>query len=153
MLTLARVVEEEAKAALAVQKAAFAAYVGGIARETAPDYTWFERTVAEGAVWWLLNDTDRVGVAVLSRADTTLSMDSLCIATDRQAQGLGLSALAALEAHAKREGATEIRLYTVQKYTQLVAFYSRSGYRVDRIGPHPKGRDDRLRVFMVKSLI
>ncbi len=152
MLTLAQVAGDQAAAASALNTAAFADYRRGLGHLSPPDDSWFRIAVAEGTVWWVLKGADRVGVAVLSQAGSTLTIDSLCVATGRQSEGLGRLALEAVEAHARQAGATEIRLHTAQIYTRLVAFYSRAGYRVSHVGPHPKGRDDRFRVFMVKSL-
>lgn len=114
---------------------------------------WLRDAVARGDVHWLQDgDGMRPGTVMLSHTGTTLKIEQIAIDPDRQGAGLGARALAAVEAHAQALGATEVTLHTGQQFTRLVAFYSRAGYRVHAVGPHPKGRDDRLRVFMVKSL-
>lgn len=128
----------------------FADYARSMGQSFSGRRVWLAAALSGGSVWWL---ADRRGAVVMSRSGTTLTIDSLAFAPAHQRAGLGRRALDAIEAHARHSGATEIALHTAQQFTHLVAFYSKSGYRVVRVGPHPKGRDDRLRVFMMKSLV
>ena len=106
--------------------------------------------IAAGECFWL--DESRTGAAVLKPEGRSMKLDVLGVRPEAQGSGLGARAVAAIEAHARAQGARVLHLQTAQCYTHLVAFYSRLGFRVNAVGPHPEGMDDRLRVFMVKRL-
>jgi ribosomal protein S18 acetylase RimI-like enzyme len=53
----------------------------------------------------------------------------LTVRPDRQDQGLGRALLAASEDHARRQGATRIRMTVVDRRDTLIAWYERRGYR------------------------
>ncbi len=131
--------------------AAFDGYIRALGKIPAPgQYVWLAPAIDASRVWWL--GEDRAGCAVLSSSGTTLTIDQIGIAAGQQGKGLGTQALAVIEAHARERGMSEIQLHTAQVATRQIAFYSRCGFRVHAVGPHPKGRDDRLRVFLVKSI-
>ena len=135
---------------VALFDAAFASYARGLGRENISRVAWVRGALSEGMAFWCAKPK---AAAILERDGTTLGIDALVVDPDAQRTGIGRSALRGIEDHARSIGATEITLHTAQIFTHLVAFYSRAGYRVHAVGPHPKGRDDRLRVFFVKSLV
>lgn len=147
---LSRAAPDEIEAVPDLTARAFAGYAAAMGQDGAGRRAWLEGALAAGEVWWI---GDRAGVAVLHRDGTTLKVGQIAIDPDGQGRGQGGRAMAAIEAQARDDGATEIALHTAQVMTRLVAFYSRLGFRVQAVGPHPKGRDDRLRVFLVKSLV
>jgi GNAT superfamily N-acetyltransferase len=142
--------EHDLAALVALFGRAFEGYVRDMAQ---PPVDWQPRVAAAlrtGNAMWT---PDRHGAVLLRLEGSTLTVDALAIDPARQGKGLGISALRAIEDHATQLGATEIALHTAQQFTPLVAFYSRAGYRVQAVGPHPRGRGDRLHVFLVKSPI
>lgn len=148
MLTVAR--PHDLEPLVVLFERAFEAYARCMARPAKDRRPWLRAAIdAEQAVWI----EGGVGAAVISRSGSTLMIDTIAIDVPRQGQGYGRRALRAIETHASQTGTTEVTLHTAQQFTRLVAFYSRGGYRVTGVGPHPKGRDDRLRVFFMKSLI
>lgn len=148
MLTQAE--EDDLASLVALFGRAFEGYARDMARSPVD---WQPRVAAAlraGNAMWT---PDRHGAVMLRREGSTLNVDALAIEPGSQSKGLGLAALRAIEDYATQLGATEIALYTAQQFTRLVAFYSKAGYRVHAVGPHPKGRSDRLHVFLVKSPI
>lgn len=148
MLTQAGPDEEDAITALF--DAGFEAYGRGLGRDGVTRNPWVSRALKAGHVFWVEHP---FCAAILEEKGTTLSLDALVVHPDRQRGGVGRKALASIEAYARQAGLTEIALHTAQIFTHLVAFYSSAGYRVTAVGPHPRGRDDRLRVYFVKSLV
>ncbi len=143
--------EADVPALDALFSAAFADYAAAMGQTAPVDRTpWIAGALRDGGAFWIGN---RIGAVLLSRTGTTIKIESIGIHPDRQGHGNGRKALDAVESHARADGATEIALHTGQQFHRLVAFYSGAGYRVTAVGPHPKGRDDRLRVFMMKSLL
>jgi len=127
----------------------FANYAKHMGRKWPGPYPWLEAALERSEVWWI---GDEAGAIVMHQDGTTLKIDQIGIYPEHQGAGIGAKAMEAAEDYARSINCTEITLHTAQIMTHLVAFYSRAGYRVGHVGPHPKGRDDRLRVFMVKSL-
>lgn len=149
MLSLAG--PEDLPALVALFDAGFDGYMRGMGRASAWDRSaWMRQAITDGTAFWI---GERIGGVVMTRDGSTLKIDSITIDPSVQGRGHGIRALQTIEAHAQATGATEIALHTAQQFTRLVAFYSKAGYRVQAVGPHPKGRDDRLRVFLVKSLV
>ncbi|MEO0938766.1 MAG: GNAT family N-acetyltransferase [Pseudomonadota bacterium] len=148
MLTQAMPADEAALVALF--DAGFADYASGLGRESLSRVSWVRGAIAAGGAFWV---SGTQVAAIVERDGTTLKLDALVVHPDAQRAGLGRAGLSAIEDHARSTGATEVALLTAQAFTHLVAFYSSAGYRVLSVGPHPKGRDDRLRVFLVKSLV
>ena len=147
---LTPIAPEDEEAVLALYNAGFAPYSKGLGRENVSRQNWVAAAVAAQEVFWCEKPSSAV---ILAIKGSTVVIDALVVDPAKQRSGLGRRALALIEDHARASGATEITLYTAQTFTHLVAFYSAAGYRVTSVGPHPKGRDDRLRVFFVKSLV
>ncbi len=142
---------EDEAAVTQVVEAAFVDYAQAMGRPWPGPYPWMASAIADGEVWWL-DAPERIGAAMMWRDDDTLYINQIAIEPDQQGKGFGAKALTAIEDKARADGVRQIHLYTAQIFTRLVAFYSREGYRVLRVGPSPSGRDDRLRVFMVKAI-
>ncbi len=148
MLTPATV--DEAEAFSAVLAAAFADYARGLGRERPGPYDWVPARLERGEGLWL--GEGRLGVVLLSQTDHIAKIDAIGVRPDAQSGGFGARAVAAIEAHLRDRGVRVLHLQTAQRYTRLVAFYSRLGFRVNAVGPLPEGADDIVRVFMVKRL-
>lgn len=88
------------------------------------------------------------GVLILQTRPDDLLIWSIASDPRRQGQGWGKVLLAAAETRARALGRDTIRLYTGQKLTGNVAWYSRNGYRVEGI----ETLSDRVVVHMMKPL-
>ena len=148
MLTQADPADAPAFAALLAR--AFTDYARGLGRTEPGPYDWVPDRLENGEGFWL--GEARQGAAVLAFTGRSAKLDALGIAPEAQGSGLGARAVAAIEAHVKARGISALHLQTAQRYTHLVAFYSRLGFRVNGVGPHSDGLDDILRVHMVKRL-
>lgn len=147
MLTPARPDEADAFASLLAE--AFTDYALGLGRPAPGPYDWVPARLEQGEGFWI---GDRQGATVLTITGRSAKIDVLGIRPGIQGGGIGAQAIAAIETHVSGLGVRALHLQTAQRYTRLVAFYSRQGFRVNGVGPHEDGIDDRLRVFMVKRL-
>lgn len=154
LVTLRPVQRQDGPALERLMTACFAEYARRLGRAAPGPYDWLHDRVTEGDVWWCdTADIAGVGTVVLSYAQEAVCLiDQLGIDPAHQGQGLGTAAMRAIEAQATQRGCTLMRLFTGQPLTELVAFYSRLGYRVVRVGPSPSGGDKYPRVFMEKQL-
>lgn len=134
---------------------AFAPYGAGLGNPGAGDYSWLPPRIAAGeALWCVAADGTLVGTLVVDRTDpTTLGIETVCVDPDLQSAGWGKAVMLSAESLARESGCRRMKLYTAQRFTHLVGFYSGLGFRVQAVGPHPLGRDDLLRVFLTKSFI
>ncbi|MEO0676858.1 MAG: GNAT family N-acetyltransferase [Pseudomonadota bacterium] len=130
----------------------FRDYARDIGREPGPN-PWLHDAIAAGDIHWLIDGGGaEVGATWLVSKEGGLALEMLVIDPKAQNAGHGTAALARIEAEALKRGARHITLYTASRRTHLVAFYSKHGFRVWKVGPHPQGRDDYLRVYMTKPL-
>lgn len=142
---------EDHDAVVAIFKEAFREYTRATGR--APGrYPWLSAALSAGEIFWLDVQSETVGATWLVFKGGGLGLEMLAIDPSHQKAGHGTAALAVIEAHAHAHEARFITLYTQTRRTYLVAFYSRHGFRVWKVGPPPHGRDDLLRVHMTKTL-
>jgi ribosomal protein S18 acetylase RimI-like enzyme len=89
-----------------------------------------------------------VGVLVLAVTDEGFFIDNVAVHPSHQGMGTGRALLELAEAEAGRAGFDSIRLYTHEKLTENLAFYSRIGYvEYDR-----RSRGEFSLVFMSKRI-
>ena len=87
---------------------------------------------------WLATETKRgkevvIGVLVLERRAEDLMIESIATDPKVQRRGLGRAMLAAAEAQTKELGYTVMRLYTGVVLTDLVEWYGRHGFSIERV--------------------
>jgi GNAT superfamily N-acetyltransferase len=114
-------------------------------RPVLADYT---TVVREHPTWLLEQDGRCVGVLVLAPEADHLLLENVAVDPSYQGRGFGGRLLDFAEAEARRQGFTEIRLYTNALMTENRAIYARRGY-VEYAQTHVDGRDV---VFMRKQL-
>ncbi|MHB2165398.1 GNAT family N-acetyltransferase [Alsobacter sp. R-9] len=106
------------------------------------------RTILETMEVWLADgDGGPAGALIVEPRVDDLLVWSIAVDPSRQGSGLGNRLLAAAEDRARALGHATVRLYTGQKLTRNVGWYSRHGYRVERIEPLA----DRTVVHMIKT--
>lgn len=133
----------------ALVAAAFRKYVECIARKPEPMLTDYGKAIEEHQVWIAEIDGNRVGLLELVSQTDYLLIAAIAVSPDCQGAGLGKRLMAFAEAEAKRQGFSEVRLYTNERLTANLSFYARLGYRETHREPLPGGT--RL-VYMSKAV-
>ena len=131
----------------AFQHAAYAPNRATLGVEPFPLLVDYADVLRDYEVWLADGPDGLAGVLVLEPRPEDLLVWSVATAPSAQKSGLGGRLLAASEERARQLGRTAIRLYTGQKLTGNVAWYSRHGYRVESVETLP----DRAVVHMIKT--
>jgi ribosomal protein S18 acetylase RimI-like enzyme len=139
---------EEAPAIRDLARAAYSKYVERIGKEPAPMLDDYSRLVAAGDVWVARVGEVLVGLLVMRAQDGHLLVENVAVAPDRQGEGLGRRLMAFAEEQAARRGLREVRLYTNEKMSENVSFYTDLGYEETGRGLDGGYR----RVFMRKRI-
>ena len=136
----------------ALQHAAYAPNRAILGVEPLPLLADYAEVLREHEVWLAQDDDDDAhglaGVLILERRRDDLLIWSIATQPGLQQRGLGRQLLEAAEARAAECGLCTVRLYTGQLLTHNVAWYSRHGYRVERV----EDRSDRVVVHLFKTL-
>ena len=138
----------DAPAIRAVGDAAYSRHIPRIGRKPMPMEADYDALVAAGHVWVMRDGTAVIGVLVLVGERDHLLLENVCVAPERQRQGIGRRLLAFTEDEARRRGYREVRLYTNVRFIENIALYRRNGYHET----HRGGQDGFERVFMRKVL-
>jgi ribosomal protein S18 acetylase RimI-like enzyme len=140
--------EDDAPLVTGLVQAAYRHYVDRIGTTPGPmtqDYAWVVRnrqvTVAEvgGTI---------TGVIVFGVDDEGFVIENVAVHPSQRGRGLGRALLELAEAEAVRIGFDAVHLYTHEKMTENLAWYSRIGYvEYDR-----RSQDDATLVYMRKRV-
>jgi GNAT superfamily N-acetyltransferase len=134
-LTIRRASTEDAAAVRELTRLAYAKWIPLIGREPTPMTADYDRIVREDLVDLLLLDGELVAIVWMVTHPDHLLVENLAVAPAHQGLGLGRHLLAHAEGLAVRQGLPLVRLYTNQRFVSNIAFYTRSGYRIDREEP------------------
>ncbi|MBB3772324.1 RimJ/RimL family protein N-acetyltransferase [Angulomicrobium tetraedrale] len=149
--TLRRASLADRAAVEAVQQGAYARNRLLLGVEPVPLLWDYARVFREREVWVLDSASGAPGldgVLILhNRADDLLT-DSLAVAPQAQAGGVGNLLLAAGEARARALGRRMVRLYTGEPLSANIHWYRRKGYSIERVEQLP----DRRLVHLAKAL-
>ncbi len=145
---LRRAAAEDAAAARALTRAAYAKWVPLIGREPKPMQADYERAVREHRIDLALVADELAGLIETIELPDHLLIENVAVAPAFQGKGLGRRLMAHAEQLAKELGRTEIRLYTNARFAENVALYHRLGYRIDREESGPLG----LTMYMSKQI-
>lgn len=127
---------------------AYGRYIPRMGRPPAPMSADYADLVARGLAWVLTMGNDVAGLIVLRREADGLLVSNVAVASTHQGRGLGRHLLDHAEAHARRNGIDELRLYTHVLMHENLAIYTRLGWQeYDRAE-----QDGYNRVFMRKRL-
>ena len=130
--------------------AAYVGYVAEIGRRPAPMDANYADLIARNLVYVLrvAGDERLCGILVLHTEDDGLFVENVAFQPAQQHQGYGRQLMAFAEERARSLGLPEIRLYTNERMTANIAFYTRLGYfEIER-----RVEEGFSRVFMRKPL-
>ncbi|MCB8878949.1 GNAT family N-acetyltransferase [Acidisoma cellulosilytica] len=97
------------------------------------------------------NNTTACGCGALMRVDERYGeVKSLFVAPAARGLGLARALLAAIEAEARKQGLSLLRLETGIRQPEAIGLYEATGFR--RIAPFGTYQDDPLSLFMEKAL-
>ncbi|WP_420813623.1 GNAT family N-acetyltransferase [Planosporangium thailandense] len=108
----------------------------------------YAQAVREGRVWVAVENGEPVGFAVLVPQPDHLLLENVAVSPGTQGRGIGTRLLALAEDHARRQGVSEVRLYTNEAMTENLAYYARRGY----VETHRAEQDGFRRVFFRKAV-
>ena len=145
---LVRARDDERAEIVALQHAAYAANRAILGREPLPLQADYDQIFAAHECWVRREDGRIVSALFLEVRPDDLLVWSVASLPGRQGDGLGRAMLAAAEDRARQLGLSTIRLYTGQKLTARVAWYSRHGYMVESVA----ASGNLMVVHMVKQL-
>lgn len=146
-LVLRRATRADLAAVVAVQRAAYARNRELLGAEPMPLMTDYEIVFGDYEIWVTANGPI-AGVLILKARADDLLIWSIATDTTRQRTGLGQAMLAAAEVRARELGLGTLRLYTGTVLEHLVAWYTRSGYAVERV----EQLSDRSLTHMIKRI-
>ncbi|MEN3974841.1 GNAT family N-acetyltransferase [Emcibacter sp. SYSU 3D8] len=112
--------------------AAFAPFVERIGRPPAPMLADYAALVAAGKVH--VTAPDLVGLIVLYPRGAALHVENVAVSPEARGKGFGRELMAFAEASARRLRLGAVELYTHQKMTENITYYSALGYREIRRG-------------------
>jgi ribosomal protein S18 acetylase RimI-like enzyme len=128
--------------------AAYGHYVERIGMLPRPMTDDYAEAIENRRVTVAESDETIVGVIVLAIDDEGFFVDNVAVDPSRRGEGLGKALLKLAEAEAKHAGFDSIHLYTHEKMTENLAFYSRLGY----VDGNRRIRGKITLVFMTKRL-
>jgi N-acetylglutamate synthase-like GNAT family acetyltransferase len=113
----------------ALVTSAYEKYVVRIGRKPKPMLTNYRVALAEHQLWVCEQERGLVAVLELIAANSYLLIENVAVSPMFQRSGLGRNLLAFAESEAKRQGFSEVRLYTNERFAGNVTLYSSVGYR------------------------
>ena len=88
----------------------------------------YHGVVAEGRCWLAEQDGRIAGMVQISVAPEYLEVETIAVAPDMQARGVGARLLTFAEERARALGLPEVRLYTNEAMTENLDYYPRRGF-------------------------
>jgi GNAT superfamily N-acetyltransferase len=148
------------KASLSQQEAierlmrdAFTPYVKKLGRgPIAGPSSWLEAAIGHGDIYVGLDETEIVGVVATSRRGDELVIAGLAVDPPRQGAGIGSWLLDQIEQTARSDQVKALSLQTPEMMPDLLRFYYRHGFLETRKALPTHGKDNHLRVHMMKQL-
>ena len=129
----------------AIVTAAYETYIERMSQKPGPMLDDYGLLIAAGAVSVIEEPAGMIAalIVLLPKLDHLL-LDNIAVHPERQGQGLGRRLIAFAEDEARRQGRTELRLYTHVTMVENIALYTRLGFQETG-----RGREDGYdRVFM-----
>jgi N-acetylglutamate synthase-like GNAT family acetyltransferase len=126
---LRRARAEDATAVAELVNRAYVKYVPRMGHPPVPMVEDYPDVIRRHQAWVVEEDGALAAVLVLIPEDDMLLIDNIAVEPSYQGSGLGRRLMAFAESEALRQGFSSLRLYTNEKMTENIAFYSRLGYR------------------------
>ncbi len=132
---------------------AFTPYVKKLGRGliAGPD-PWLEAAIGRGDIYVGLDETEIVGVVATSRRGDELVINRLAVDPPRQGAGIGSWLLDQIEQTARSDQVKALSLRTAEMMSDLLRLYYRHGFLETRKALPTHGKDNHLRVHMMKQL-
>jgi ribosomal protein S18 acetylase RimI-like enzyme len=145
---LRRATRDDLSAVTALQRAAYAKNRAILGVEPLPLMADYEKVFSDYEVYLAERENALDGVLILEPRTDDLLIWSIASAPAAQGRGVGNQMLAFAESRARALGLDCIRLYTGERLTGNIAWYTRHGYA------HESTEDmgDRVRVNLIKQL-
>jgi ribosomal protein S18 acetylase RimI-like enzyme len=143
-----RATRDDLSAVTALQQAAYAKNRAILGVEPLPLMADYGQVFSDYEVYLAEREGALVGVLILEPRANDLLIWSVASAPAAQGRGIGNQMLAFAESRARALGLTCMRLYTGEKLTGNIAWYTRHGYVHERT----EDMGDRRAVHLVKQL-
>jgi ribosomal protein S18 acetylase RimI-like enzyme len=134
-----------------ITREAYAIYVERLGREPKPMLRDYMSAIEAGDVSLLDVEDALAGVLVLEREPDHILIYSIALAPTFQGQGFGKTLMDFAETLTREAGLSEVRLYTNEKMTRNIAFYTSLGY-VETARRPAEHHPESIVVFMSKAI-
>ena len=114
--------------------------------------SWLEAAIGHGDIYVGLDETEIVGVVATSRRGDELVINRIAVDPSRQGAGIGSWLLDQIEQTARSDQMKALSLQTPEMMPDLVRLYYRHGFLETRKALPTHGKDNHLRVHMMKHL-
>ncbi|SDV07304.1 GNAT family N-acetyltransferase [Pseudomonas vancouverensis] len=148
MPTIRRAHLEDAQCIAALVTEAYTPYIARIGRKPAPMLDDYRQVVADTDSFVLTDDSEIVGVLVMSREESELLLVNIAVSPRHTGRGLGKMLMTFCEQHAQSLGCQAVRLYTHERMVENIEIYKKLGYQET----HRATEEGFARVFMRKPL-
>jgi GNAT superfamily N-acetyltransferase len=128
--------------------AAFTPYVARIGKPPAPMLQDYAALIGKGRIHVLEGPKGLVGMLVSEPHADHLFVDTIAIDPAHHGKGFGRTLMSFAETEARRLGLLEIRLYTHERMTETLPFYSALGF----VETRRPVEDGYARVYLRKAL-
>jgi GNAT superfamily N-acetyltransferase len=136
-MNLRRATSDDVTAIRELVSKAYGKYVERIGRKPKPMAANYAAAVDEHQVWVSEFEEEVGAVIELVPCTDYLLIENIAVDPKRQGAGVGRALLGFAELEARRQGFSNVRLYTNAQFTENLIIYSKIGYREthrDRIG-------------------
>ncbi|MDX8355635.1 GNAT family N-acetyltransferase [Cognatiyoonia sp. IB215182] len=124
-----------------------------LGREQSDDaYSWLPEAVLQNRVLVSVNSSEIQGVAIFSASETIWTIEQVAVKPSLKGHGIGRTLIHRVEHDAKSAGAHKLELDTAEVMTDLLRFYEKLGFTINRRGLPEHGRDNFIRVYMEKAI-
>jgi ribosomal protein S18 acetylase RimI-like enzyme len=145
--TIRRARRGDAECIAALVAEAYTPDISRIGKKPAPMLDDYGLLVADSNVFVLTDDTDIVGVLVMSQENTELLLLNVAVLPRCKGKGIGKMLMKFCEEYAHRTGCNAIRLYTHELMVENIEIYKKLGYQET----HRATENGFARVFMRKA--
>ena len=127
---------------------AYDLYVERIGKKPAPMLDDYSKLISQQRVWLAKVDGETAGLIVLWPQHDHMYVDNIAVSPVMQGKGVGATLLAHADTLARRQGLTEIRLYTNETMTENISYYPRRGF----FETHRSEQDGYNRIFFSRTV-